>query len=372
MIPNGLLCHPAVFAVEEDYQILMLSDKPVLLSVLVDGKEYFDDACGVRRSDTETHRVTVPQAALDAVGCYTLRVCEVIERKPYWPDIADPQDYTYTFHPLTKTDDIALYHIADVHGRAQHAIAAVKAAARQPDVLLFNGDLPDHCGNFTEMHTLLNIASAVSGGTLPCVCARGNHDFRGCYAEHYVDYLPTKHGLTYYTFRVGCLWGVVLDCGEDKPDNSSEYGGTICCHSFREKQTEFLRKVSGWDAPGIQYRLVLCHNPFTQTPVEPFNIEIPLFTEWAELLKENVKPHLMICGHTHTLEVREEGSERDHKGQPCPIVIASLPKEIGYTGAEYNGYTGATITLKGDTADVVCNDNTGAQGFTVTVPLKRW
>ena len=374
MVPFGLLSHPSVFAVEEEYQILMLAEKAVLTSITVNGETYYDDVCGVRRSDTAVHRIAVPQAALDAAGGYTLEVCEAIERKPYWPNIGEPHCYKYTFTPLTKTEDIVLYHIADVHGRTDDAIASAKAAVRQPDVLVFNGDIPNHCGNFDEMRTLLLVAGAVSEGALPCVCARGNHDYRGCFAEHYIDYLPHRGGVTYYTFRLGCIWGVVLDCGEDKPDEYDVYGGTICCHSFRKKQTEFLRHVSGYDAPDVKYRLVLCHNPFTQTPQEPFNIEIPLFTEWATILKETVKPNLMLCGHTHTLEVREEGCAYDHKGQPCPIIIASNTKRfVTDTGNDqFDGHIGGTITLNPDSAAVVCNDNVGTVGFSATVPLKVW
>ncbi len=373
MIPYGLLGHPAVFAVEEDYQILMLTEKPVLVSVTVGDKTYYDDACGVRRSNTKTQRISVPQAALDAAGEYTLCVCEVIERKPYWPIIGEPHEYTYAFRPLTKTTDIRLYHIADVHGRTEDAIASAKAAVEQPDVLVFNGDIPDSCANFDQMHTLLLIASEVGRGVLPCLNARGNHDYRGAYTEHYVDYMPTSGGNSYYTFRLGCLWGVVLDCGEDKPDELDVYGGTICCHVFRERETEFLRRVSGYDAPDVKYRLVLCHNPFTHTPPEPFNIEIPLFTEWATILREKVKPNLMICGHTHTIEVCEEGGRIDHKGQPCPIIIASNSKLIDspLPNDQFDGHTGALITLGEGVANVVCNDNRGTIGMTATVKLKQ-
>jgi len=371
MYPTGLLCHPSVFAVENDYQILMLTEKPILASIIVDGKTYYNDACGVRRSDTPVQRITVPQAVLDAAGSYILEVSEIIERKPYWPEIKTSEQYTYTFHPLTKTEDIVLYHIADVHGFVDYAVAAAQAAVKAPDVLVFNGDIPNHCGNLDEMQTLLRVASAIGEGTLPCVCARGNHDLRGEFAEHYVDYLPTRHGLTYFTFRLGCLWGVVLDCGEDKPDEHDVYRGIICCHTFREKQTEFLKTVSGYDDPDVKYRLVISHNPFTYTPSAPFNIEIPLFTEWATILKERVKPHLMLCGHTHTLEVAEVGGKLDNKGQPCPIIIASKPKPIHPDkDKETYGHTVATITLRPTSADVVCNDNLGVIGFTATVPLQ--
>lgn len=369
--PKGLMTHPSVFAVEDEYQIMMLVEKEVLTAVTVNGETYYDHVCGVRRSNTEVHRIAVPRAELDAAGCYTLEVSEIIERKPYCPDIEEPCCYEYPFYPLTKTEDIVLHHISDVHGRVEDAIASTKAADRKADVLIFNGDIPNHCGNFTEMRTLLQVASAVGEGSIPCVSARGNHDCRGCYAENYMDFLPNRHGLSYYTFRIGCIWGVVLDCGEDKVDGHAEYGPTLCCHAFRKKQTEFLRNVSGYDNPDVKYRLVVCHTPFSYTGREPFDIEIPLFTEWSTILKERVKPHLMLCGHTHSVEVCEIGGRRDHKGQPCPMIIAGIPRIFKRDPSDEpcSGHISASITLNPGSAEVVAKDNTGYVGFTATLAL---
>ena len=77
---------PAVFAVENNYQIMVPTDAPSLMWVEVGGKKYYDAANGIMRSFTEIHRVTVPMAVLDAAGAYT--VCErvIIDRKPYFPE----------------------------------------------------------------------------------------------------------------------------------------------------------------------------------------------------------------------------------------------------------------------------------------------
>ena len=58
----------------------------------------------------------------------------------------------------------------------------------------------------------------------------------------YQDKLPSRAMTVYLylrersnkdsTFRLGNLWGILLDCGEDKNDDRPEYGGTICCHAF--------------------------------------------------------------------------------------------------------------------------------------------
>ena len=59
---------PAVFAVGEDYQIMVEVTAPALMWVEVDGEEYFDESNGIVRSSVTTHRMTVPMEALDRAG----------------------------------------------------------------------------------------------------------------------------------------------------------------------------------------------------------------------------------------------------------------------------------------------------------------
>ena len=54
------------------------------------------------------------------------------------------------------------------------------------------------------------------------------------------------------------------------------------------------------------------------------------YDEWTALLREHVKPHLILCGHMHTLGVRLPGHEKDHHGQPCPVVIGANPDRESY------------------------------------------
>ena len=56
-----------------------------------------------------------------------------------------------------------------------------------------------------------------------------------------------------------------------------------------------------------------------------------LYTYWAKLIGENIKPDFMLCGHKHKTLVSYPGSELDNKGQPCPVVIGANPhkKEDG-------------------------------------------
>ncbi|MBQ8340888.1 MAG: hypothetical protein IJY22_00750 [Clostridia bacterium] len=88
---------PAVFAVENEYQIMVNTTRPALFSVLVGDEEYFDESNGILRSLSDLHRVCVPMAALDAAGKYTVRVRPLIERKPYFTETEEPLEFEFPF-----------------------------------------------------------------------------------------------------------------------------------------------------------------------------------------------------------------------------------------------------------------------------------
>jgi len=329
---------PAVFAVEDTYQIMVSVTAPSLFSVVVGNEEYFDESNGIMRSLSDLHRVSVPMAALDATGEYTVRVRPLVERKPYFTETAPVQEYTYAFYPVPE-DNVRAYHISDAHNRVAEPLAAARAFG-EIDFLILNGDVINHSGDPSKFDHIYEICAELTGGQKPVVFSRGNHDMRGNFAEKFAEYTPNAGGKTYYTFRLGGIWGILLDCGEDKRDEGDEYGHTVACYPFRRRQTAFLREVIAcreweYEAEGVWRRLVISHCPFTETHEFPFDIEEALYSEWAQLLREEVHPDLMLCGHTHTLEVREIGCEKDHLGQPCTVVIGGKPLKEGFVGCGF-------------------------------------
>lgn len=325
---------PAVFAVANTYQIMALVNAECLFWVRVGDTCYYDEQNGVMRSASEVHRVTVPMTALDATGGYTVCVRPIVERKPYFTQTAATQEYVFSFKPI-PADNIRAYHLADAHGRIDEPIAAARAFGNI-DLLILNGDIVSFNDSPEDCHHTFLIADALTHGGIPIVYTRGNHDLRGYYAEHRAAYTPLANGKPYYTVRLGSLWCVILDCAEDKPDDHAEYGGTVCCHAFRETQTAFLQDIIArkeYEAEGITTRLVLSHNPFTRVKHPPFDIETEIYAEWARLLREHVHPDLMLCGHVHTTEVHPVGGDFDHLGQPCTVVTASKPDDGYFAGA---------------------------------------
>ena len=143
---------------------------------------------------------------------------------------------------------------------------------------------------------------------------------------------------------------MVLDCGEDKPDDNAEYGHTVACHTFRLQQTAFLKEVIAradreYHAQGVATRVVVVHNPFTCAHPAPFDIEREIFDEWTTLLKTDIHPHVMICGHLHRLEILES----EHA--PCMVVCGAKPAENYFAGCGY--------VFNGDSVEVVFTDSDG-------------
>lgn len=346
---------PAVFAVADTYQILVPVTKPSLMWVRVGDRCFYDHANGVLRSKCRVHHMTVPASVLDAAGSYVICERRILHRKAYGSKPDPVVETAIPFYPVSQKEPRA-YMIADAHNRVAEPIRAAKTFGNF-DFLIFNGDVPDSGDTIRSLMTVFMINDKLTGGTKPLLFTRGNHELRGKFAEEYAQFVPSDNGKFFYPFRLGCVSGVLLDCGEDKPDDHPEYGGTICCRHFRQAQTQFLESLS--PDTEARTRLVIVHSPFTTQYKEPFNIEEDTFARWSQLLRQNVRPDVMLCGHLHSFGVYPAGSAFDHLGQPCTVVVGSKP------GSGY--FVGAGFTFRADATGVAFTDSDGKTLQTQTI-----
>ena len=334
-----LLTHPAVFAAGKQYRIMVPVKKECLMWVRVGDRNYYDATNGILRSLSEIHSVSIPMEALDAAGGYTVCIRDVYKRGSWCSETAtEVLTYPYTFTPVPPTDARA-YCISDAHQRVEEPIRAAEAYG-DFDFLILNGDLSNCYDDPTLFLNIYTICARLTAGTKPIVYARGNHDLRGSHSELAERYTPLHEGRTYYTFRFGTLWGIVLDCGEDKRDDHVECGNVFCCRDFREQETAYIREVIAraeqeYAAEGITTRVVILHYPISHHLWPDYEFEPDIFREWCRLLREEIRPHVMICGHMHIADVWKPGGPRDSFGQPCPIVLSGVPRENYYSGCGY-------------------------------------
>ncbi len=319
-----LLETPVVYAVGTTYQIMFYLKAPAYASVRI-GTQTFDDAvCGNLRSMPGMRRITVPQEALDSAGKYTVCLERIKKRVPYRTKTRGSFSFDYSFSPVPKKD-VRAYMLGDAHEDLKNAIKAANVFAPF-DFLIVNGDMAE-TKNKKQALLAYRLAASLTGGTKPVVYARGNHENRGAFAELLPQYVPVQNGETYYTFRLGGIWGVVLDCGEDKADSHEEYGGAARFHEFRLRQTEFLRRVIAdadceFAAPDVTHRICVVHAEFPRVQEPPFDIERELFREWCDLLGE-MGVELILSAHMHSYQYLLPGDKDLRLKISCPLLVGT-------------------------------------------------
>lgn len=349
---------PAVFAVGNNYQIIVPVKKESVMWVQIGDKCFYDESNGILCSAKGIHRMTVPCEVLNEAGQYSVCYRRIIKRKPYFSVTHSVQQQKFTFRKVPEGRATA-YQIADAHNMIDEPVAAAKKFIEgygKIDFLILNGDVPEDSGKIKNFDTIYEICSRITKGEIPVVFSRGNHDTRGIYAEKIAEYTPCENGNSYFTFKIGGVFGIVLDCGEDKPDNHEEYGNMVACEFFRKKETAFLEKLSA-DFEAVkaeanpEHIIVVAHNPFTRRYPEPFNIEEDTYAYWSRLLKEKIRPEIMICGHIHKFSVDYPGCDKDAFGQPCPVVVGSQVDK------HKRSFAGSGFIFEKDNIQIIFNDD---------------
>lgn len=354
-----------VYLVGRDYQIIFNTDCGGIAWVEVDGEVFPDAVNGIMRSETTVHRAIVPTEKLDRAGRYTVCFKSLPERKPYWPVTGETEKQDYCFYPANRPEGMRIYHLADAHSKVERAIRAGSYWGDKLDLLILNGDIPAESKSKQDILAVFDISGAITQGEHPVLFARGNHDMRGKYAIEFTDYIGTDEGRTYFTFRTGTLWGVVLDCGEDKVDSCDEYGGLVCSHPFREKQTEFLRDIIArhekeYDAPGVKTRIAVCHMPFPtdlNATEAIFDIEKEIYADWTrELNKMGIE--IMLSGHVHKRFVIPKGDSHLRYGADFPVFVSSEPRAKAPDG-QTELFINAALEITDDEIRAVYTDDFG-------------
>ncbi len=352
-----LICDPTVFAIGDRYEILVNTAENGQCGIRVGGTTFYNERAGILVSETTTHKIAVPKALLEEAGAYTVWYRKTIIKKNYYSEFEDAEEAEYTFKALTKTENIHLYHVADVHSCMATATKAASYFGDELDVLVVNGDIAE----VNEEEDFLKVArfmGNVAKGSVPVIFVRGNHDTRGKMAVQYGDYYPTENGETYYTVELGSLAVVALDCGEDKWDDCPEYGGTNRFEPFRRRETAFLKALPAF---GDKIIFAISHIAPTRTvhvPNPKFEIEKDTYTEWnRELERLGVK--FLLTGHIHKAElVPPNGGNLPHN---YPLIVGSEQK---------NGYfLGCGMIIDREKAEVFFNDAEHTVTFRETIML---
>ena len=300
---NGIRCTPAVYAVEDTYQIVFSTHAKGTAWVEINGVEYNDTYAGYRQTEHKIHKITVPMEVLDSADSYTVYAKSMLLRGPYCALQGTTINETYHWKGINPDDGLNYYVLSDTHNTRKTPIAAATYFGEDLDFLISCGDNVSWTDRQDDLEEMLILAGRITKGEVPVIYARGNHETKGVKADEFYRYVGADGENFYYTFRMKNIWGIVLDIGEDHADEFVEYYGAAKFDDYRAKQTTFLDEVlknaeTEFDAPGVDYRIAVCHIPLTIKYKNDHAGDIK--DAWLERLNQ-MKLTMLYSGHVHEL-----------------------------------------------------------------------
>ena len=203
------------------------------------------------------------------------------------------------------------------------------------DFIVLNGDIVSF-SNYQDTlikHTFDPIREY--SADFPVFFARGNHETRG--VEFYLlpKAFPTSTGEFYYTFRQGPVAFIVLDAGEDKPDNSPEYSGQAAFDEYRLQELEWMKKaMKDPDFANAPKKVCIMHVPVLDEP-DAWYSQHWIAQNFTTVLNE-AGIDMMISGHHHKYIVGQPGKY----GNNFPIIVNSNNERLDFSA------TASRITIK--------------------------
>ena len=307
--------------------------------------EYGQDTLNLRRARMEyggqavchdiEHKVRLE--GLQPGGKYFYRVCaqEILHYAAYSKVLGDTQvtDF-YSFQlPEEGQEDFTALIFNDLHRNSETIKLMSELADSIPhDFVLFNGDcIPDPASREDAMYMLHRLASAFHAEEIPAIFVRGNHEIRNFHSAALPSLLDQPGGKTYGAFSWGDTRFVVLDCGEDKPDDHPVYYGLNDFSAFRRQQYDFLQEeMKSHEFRKAERRVLVSHIPLWGNG-DKYR---PCSELWSPLLK-NARFDVALSGHTHRFRYHSKGDASN----PFPVCIGGGP------GA--NSATMMVLTKKG-------------------------
>lgn len=203
-------------------------------------------------------------------------------------------------------DHLKFAVVNDMHEHDSVLRADFKDARGKYDFVLFNGDMTSSIDKEEDVVTnYLSSAGELFAAETPLYIVRGNHEFRGNDALKWYDYMDNPGGKTYYTFKYGKFFFIVLDSGEDKPDSDIRNLGIMAVEPYVREEAEWLKEVvRSEDFLNAETRIVFSHIPPGPKGWHGNRMVSELF---VPILNE-AGIDLMLCAHIHKHRVDPIGT----------------------------------------------------------------
>ncbi len=260
---------------------------------------------GLIDADTTLHQIAIDGLQPGSTCHYRVVSTEIVEFRPYrvkfGPTVTEEGQFT-TLDP--RKERFSFLVVNDRHGKVPELRQALEASKWEDvDLVVGLGDMiNDPMSEEQIFRTFIDPCTEFFAGRIPLIFVRGNHEARGLMARSLMDYFPNRNGRFYYSFDHGGVHFLVLDAGEDKADDSSEYSGLVAFEGYLKEETEWLRRELNSTAfREARFRVCLLHIPpasYRVADEKKFIRPAWIRETWNPMLNR-AGLDLMISGHTH-------------------------------------------------------------------------
>ncbi len=256
------------------------------------------------------HVVHLRELSPGATYSYEVVATRVVKLNAYWPDKGlDVRSGPHHFTTFDRdSPSVSFSVVTDTHedtGLIDRLNRAIDWESTE--FLVHLGDAFHWID--TEEHVFrawLRPTAAGLAHTRSVIFLRGNHELRGRFARRLLDYVPTPEGRFYYARDAGPVHLIVLDTGEDKPDDSNVYAELNRTVPYRADELAWFRehvestpRVS--EAP---FRIILMHQPEWGWLADGSDA-------WVEVANA-AGVDLVIAGHRHRFSFTPPGPDVEH------------------------------------------------------------
>lgn len=299
----------------------------------------YDEDNGRKKAGT-IHTIAVPYEQLSG-NTYKVSSTRVIDELSY----GGRSGKTIESESITFNDDfgdnVNVLTVSDWHTHNKIAEKAVSNLGEYNAVILLGDCAPGLMFTQEVEDYLITFASNLSGGEMPVLFARGNHETRGREAGNLSSYIG--YDSFYYTAKLGNYNFIVLDSGEDKTDDHSEYGGMVVYEQNRKKMVDWLTSLDNTDHAKT---IALSHD-------KGICIEEEL-SQTAHNKLDELNVSMLVSGHYHTTEFLNEspypilvdgGIDADGKGTYVASMLSISQEKIDVKSVNSDGETTISETV---------------------------
>ncbi|MBR6313203.1 MAG: metallophosphoesterase [Clostridia bacterium] len=242
--PFRLVSDPVVMDTGEDYAVVFATSAQGtgFVEYNFDGTDYtvYAQIDGRRIGDRLIHSVHVPYTHLKN-NRYKVGSTRVIEEYSYGSRLG--KTVTSDTYTLSVNEGRAQTYlvISDWHTYVKQAKQAIFHLGEYDAVVMLGDPAPGMDFEEEAVEYIVRFGGDLTGGEIPVIYVRGNHETRGAFADQLPSYLG--YDKLYYTVDRGPYSFLVLDSGEDKNDDHVEYGGMDDYRVNREEMVNWLEKA---------------------------------------------------------------------------------------------------------------------------------